>query len=261
MLNFTYKEKIAIIILFGIIVIIVICIKIFSYNSNLTWKKDIVFNEEKVHFKTQKSLFYFDPNTLSEDSFEMLDISPKAIRSIINYRNKGGKFYNKEKVKSMWNLSFQEYQKIESYIQISMFATNRISPKQYTTIEINRADSLSWSKLPIPKFLISKIMIYKNRLGGFYDIQQLKEISYFTNDIFDRIKSYIQCDSTYIVKQNINTVTQENLVLHPYIDYPTASRIVDYRYKKVRIKNWEELKKLDLDSAYIQTLKIYFYLP
>ncbi|MGL4346879.1 MAG: helix-hairpin-helix domain-containing protein [Chitinophagaceae bacterium] len=262
MFDFTHKEKIATLILIGILLIVFLTFKKNSSHKENTWKKDILFNTEKYPITTlpRKSLFYFDPNTISEDSFYTLDISSKAIRSILNYRNKGGRFYNKEKIKAMWNLSLDEYKKIEPYIQIHISSKNKIPSKEYATIEINQADSTSWNQLPIPKFLILKIIEYKDRLGGFYDIQQLKEVRYLTNNIFNRIKKYVQCDSAHIIKKNINTISLHNLAQHPYIEYKTAQAITNYRYKKVSIKNWDELKKLGLDSSYLQTLRIYFSL-
>jgi len=54
----------------------------------------------KITPRKQFNLFYFDPNSASEEDFINLGISPKTTNTIINYRNKGAMFFKKEDFKT-----------------------------------------------------------------------------------------------------------------------------------------------------------------
>ncbi|MFC2152110.1 helix-hairpin-helix domain-containing protein, partial [Bacteroidota bacterium] len=43
-----------------------------------------------------KNLFEFNPNTITKKGLKELGFSDKLVKTIINYRNKGGRFYQKE---------------------------------------------------------------------------------------------------------------------------------------------------------------------
>ena len=62
--------------------------------------------------------FAFDPNTLDEKGFRKLGLREKLISTLINYRNKGGKFYNKESLKRIYGLQDDEYKQLAAFIQI-----------------------------------------------------------------------------------------------------------------------------------------------
>ena len=64
------------------------------------------------------SYFPFNPNTASKDDFQKLGLSPRTAQSILNYRNKGGKFFKAEDFKKIYTLNSEDYERLENYISI-----------------------------------------------------------------------------------------------------------------------------------------------
>ncbi|MFC4197325.1 ComEA family DNA-binding protein [Pedobacter jamesrossensis] len=54
-------------------------------------------------------LFKFDPNTIDVDGWQTLGLSQKQAQPIVNYRNKGGKFYKAEDLQRMYTISPEMY--------------------------------------------------------------------------------------------------------------------------------------------------------
>jgi DNA uptake protein ComE-like DNA-binding protein len=73
--------------------------------------------EKEPSFK-KGTLFHFNPNTLDADGWRKLGLNDRVIKTIINYRNKGGKFYKSEDLKRIWGLPEPFYEMVEEYILI-----------------------------------------------------------------------------------------------------------------------------------------------
>ncbi len=57
-----------------------------------------------------------DPNFADKEAFLNLGLPPKLVNTIINYRNKGGKFYNDESLKKIYGMTEDDFQRILPYI-------------------------------------------------------------------------------------------------------------------------------------------------
>jgi DNA uptake protein ComE-like DNA-binding protein len=123
------------------------------------------------------------------------------------------------------------------------------SNDQITSLEINSADSSDLLKLKIPGYLISKILLYRDQLGGYSNSFQLLEIYHFPENIFERIHSMIQVNISLIQPIGINSKSEEELALHPYLSYKEAKAIGLYRKNNGLIKSQEEFEKIIAISA------------
>jgi DNA uptake protein ComE-like DNA-binding protein len=112
-------------------------------------------------------------------------------------------------------------------------------------VEINSADSSDLLQLKIPGYLISKILFYREQLGGYSSSFQLLEIYHFPEYVFERIHSLIQVNTALIQPIGINSKTEEELALHPYLSYKEAKAIVLFRKNNNQIKNQEEFDKIN----------------
>lgn len=65
------------------------------------------------------SPFFFDPNTITLDSLCMLGLSPRQARTILNYRNKGGRFRQPEDFARMYVVSEEFYLRVKPFIVIA----------------------------------------------------------------------------------------------------------------------------------------------
>ncbi len=217
----------------------------------------------KKEYKPQKlSPFNFNPNTLTEAGFVKLGLRPKLAKTILNYRNKGGKFYKKEDFKKIWGLHENEYKQLAPYIAIpkqkSTYAkSNYKSKSNYSNsekvernlnIEINSATAEQLIELNgIAEKLASNILKYKKMLGGFYSVNQIKEVYGVRPETFERIKKHLKCNPSSVVKININEATLYEMKAHPYLrkdDWALA--ITKFRKTQdYEIKALEDLKNIE----------------
>lgn len=213
-------------------------------------------NNRKERFKfTRGERFHFDPNTVSEDSLLRLGFSPFAASNLLNYRNKGGKIRNIDKLKSIFGMdtSFIEY--LKPYINFSESETefSGIKSKRSANIsvvslqfaELNTADSINLVNIRgIGPYRASKILAYRQRLGGFLSTEQLKEIPQIGDSLFNEIQHFLEADPEKIKKININTADFTTLIRHPYLDKKSVNLILNYRKQHGPFGRAEEIKRI-----------------
>lgn len=125
-------------------------------------------------------------------------------------------------------------------------------------IELNSADTTALKKLKgIGSYYANKIIKYRERLGGFYAINQLKEVYGIKPEIIEKNKAFINIDSTLVHKINVNTATKEELKQHPYIKWNVANSIVLYRINHGDYKTVQNIQNSDLvnDELYRKIVK------
>lgn len=116
--------------------------------------------------------------------------------------------------------------------------------KKHEIIEINTADSLAFSSLPgIGMGYAKRIIKYRNQLGGFINLNQMKETYYLPPEIIDNNLPYFSIDSSRITKININIAGDSILRNHPYIDWKVANSIVQMRNVHGKYKKVSDIKK------------------
>ncbi|WP_165020973.1 helix-hairpin-helix domain-containing protein [Dysgonomonas sp. ZJ279] len=113
------------------------------------------------------------------------------------------------------------------------------------TIELNKADTTDLKKIPgIGTGFANRIVKYRNLLGGYASINQLKEVWGVDDDLFDKITPYIVLQG----KPNqiaINKADFGQLNKHPYISYKQAKVILDIRDRKGNIESINRLTLLE----------------
>jgi competence protein ComEA len=222
---------------------------------------------EPAHTAKAFRNFPFNPNTASAAQFTELGISAKTAENIIKYREKGGKFYKKEDLKKIYGFKEEDYLRLEPYILLD---TDKKEPKTtasspaYTAatpavIDINTADSAAWVSLRgIGPVYASRIIKYRNLLGGFVSSGQLMEVYGMNDSLYMALLPYLKLENEHIEKLNINTLDAESLKKHPYINYTTANAIVKYRNQNGSFSTLDELNKLySLDESIIEKIKPY----
>ena len=197
---------------------------------------------------TESKLINFDPNLITYEEAVALGFPEKTAHILINYRNKGGKFYNAESLKKLYGVNDALYEKLAPYVSIENnkskndFKTeNKIASKQNITLEINSADSLQWMQLKgIKAGRARMILKYKNMLGGFYSIEQLKEVYTFNDSLYNSIKANLTVNPSLIQKLKVNTIDFKTMVHHPYIKYDGTKCI--FALKKSKKITVDDLK-------------------
>jgi competence protein ComEA len=211
-------------------------------------------------------LFYFDPNTASAADWERLGLRNKTIATIQNYLAKGGHFYQPEDIGKIWGLHDDEVARLLPYVRIAASAKSErydrpmvYEKKEYAyekkirTVDINHADTSAFIELPgIGSKLAGRIVAFRNKLGGFYSVNQIAETYGLADSVFQKIKDRLVLDGTGVTPLNINTATLEQLKQHPYIRFQLANAIVQYRGQHGPFAKVEDLRKIMLitEEAY-----------
>jgi DNA uptake protein ComE-like DNA-binding protein len=141
---------------------------------------------------------------------------------------------------------FIQYDSLASEtIDTALFQKNtNFQNEQIVSLEINSADSTDLLKLKIPGYLISKILVYREQLGGYSNSFQLLEIYHFPEYIFERIHSTLQVNTSLIQPLGINTKSEEELALHPYLSFKEAKAIVLFRKNNGEFKTQDDFNKI-----------------
>jgi competence protein ComEA len=227
--------------------------------KRLTWDQGpSPYDEVNIEpAKTQQavSLFTFDPNTLNAEGWRRLGIPDRTVRTIINYRTKGGRFSNAGDLQKMYGLKTADFERLAPYIRIETQPGYAHSGKPFVKyvkappaiIDINRADTTAFISLPgIGSKLAGRIINFRNKLGGFYSTDQVGETFGLPDSTFQLIKPRLQCEPAAVQKININTADVNTLKQHPYIRWNIANAIVQYRQQHGDFRSCGQLQQIAL---------------
>ena len=117
--------------------------------------------------------------------------------------------------------------------------------KKYQSIEINTADTSAWIALPgIGSKLAQRIVLFREKLGGFYSVSQVAETFGLADSVFRKIEPLLKLDQQQVRKININTATAEELKAHPYLKWGVINAIIAFRKEHGSFRKKEELKQV-----------------
>lgn len=219
-------------------------------------------------------LFYFDPNTVDASGWKQLGLRDKTIGTIRKYISKGGRFKQPGDLKKIFGLRPDEYQRLEAYVRIAAKDDNRVAgddklprdesnykskreesffrpaSKKLQVININIADTAVLIELPgIGSKLAVRILNFRDKLGGFYTIDQVKETYGLPDSTFEKIKPWLAANASQIKKININTVTLDELKQHPYVRWNLATALIKYREQHGAFTALQQLQQLGAWNA------------
>lgn len=175
------------------------------------------------------SLFNFNPNSVSEYELESLGLSSKQAKTLMNFKKKGGKFYNKEDLKKIYSISDELYKKLEPYISIER-DENKNEKIETRIIELNSATKEQLKTIKgIGEKTAERLITYRKKLGGYCNLIQLNDIYGLDSIIKNNKTTYFSINTTIISQISINSVAFKVLLSHPYCDYNTTKKIINYR--------------------------------
>ncbi|HEX4958514.1 MAG TPA: helix-hairpin-helix domain-containing protein [Lacibacter sp.] len=227
---------------------------------------------------TKADLFYFDPNTATQDELKRLGIRDKTVQTILNFRTKGGTFKKPEDFNRIYGLSVREKERLLPFVKIENKAlpttdtptsswklshpktsASSFAEKKSIPIDINKADTAAWKSLKgIGSFYAKKIVGFRDKLGGFYNIQQVAETYGLPDSIFQTIKPFLRINEADIRQINLNTATADDLKAHPYIRGTVANAIINYRNQHGAFNSVEQLLQIGaIDEILFQKIAPY----
>lgn len=216
--------------------------------------------------------FPFNPNAMTEEEWQQIGLTDRQIRSIINYQAKGGRFYTKSDFGRLYAISEEEFAQLESYIVLPEVKRNSIPKTQKSEnkvveesnaapkkaipmVDLNTADSAILVELPqIGGYTAMRIIAFREKLGGFVDKEQLRDVKGMDSTRFNTIEPYILIGEAEIRKIDVNRSDFKTLVGHPYLSYEQVKRIFRQRESRGMIKNWAQLEGLLKEEGEIHPL-------
>ncbi len=223
-------------------------------------QKDYEGDKKKTDIKElHPVMFPFNPNGLTVAQWKQLGLSEKQADIIKHYEAKGGRFYKSEDVKKIYGITPADYQRLKPYITIPEedHVTRKLNPGQ--VVELNIADSAKLTQIRGvgPSFAV-RIISYRNRLGGFYNKTQLKDIWGVDSAKYEEIKAQVKVNSNNIKKININTISFNQLRIFPYLNYKQANAIIQYRTQHGNYNSIADMRNIVLlDDEILRKIEPY----
>jgi competence protein ComEA len=227
-------------------------------NQNEDEKLIQSYNPSVNNQPVKGELFYFDPNTTGIEDWKRLGVRDNTITTIQHFLSKGGRFYKREDIGKIWGLHPNEVKRLIPYIQIQTPQATHFSDKKefkkklsvpsiYSNmpIDINSADTAAFTSLPgIGSKLSQRIINFREKLGGFYAVEQIGETFGLPDSTFQKVKPQLAISNIALLKININTADIEEMKKHPYLRYVISNAIVRYRSQHGNFLAVEDIKKI-----------------
>lgn len=232
----------------------------FEQSQLRTSKTNKYVNKYPNRPSIQLSLFFFDPNQIDSSSFLRLGLKPFMAKSILKYRKKGGRFRTANDFARVPFLGNDLFLKLKPYIRIDekliakrdTFASKVptfVRQEKYaegTLVDLATADTSELKKIPgIASGTAKAIVGYRSRLGGFYSINQLKELKNISDEQFAKIVKFLKLGELNISHLSVNKSGFEHLRSHPYLNFYQVKAIIELRKKRGKINNLSDLSLLE----------------
>ncbi|GAB4399769.1 MAG: hypothetical protein OHK0053_20510 [Microscillaceae bacterium] len=229
--------------------------------------------------KPASALFAFDPNQVGEAELTQLGFSPSLQRIFLRYRAKAGGFKRKAQIEKLYGMSPAFYEQIAPYILLAepSYSSKKYPPRQKkkypekryqdkqsepglstaqpqpappAPFDINRADTSQLIRVRgIGPAYARRIVNYREKLGGFAQIEQLREVYGLAPEAIEALLPYVKLETDIYRRIPVNTAEETMLAAHPYLSRNQARAIVNYRLQHGPFAGPEELARVKILDA------------
>lgn len=134
--------------------------------------------------------------------------------------------------------------------------TNHRGQHRQKPVSLQEADSTDLEKLPgIGPVLASRIVRYREKIGGFHSKKQLREVYGISDTLYRFLEPFLEMSlgEAKLKKIDLNSATLETLRQHPYLGWEKARIIVRYREANGPFRSLSDLNKIRvLDSVTLE---------
>ncbi len=223
--------------------------KLLSLNEAFKKSQDDSLNK-KITFEPHD----FDPNTESLEGFISLGLSEYQANSIINYRNKGRKFYKPNDFARLNSISKLEFFALSTYIAIEK--QERIkrarheqpsfpkkerereehvsAEKEYFAFDPNSIDLEGLMALHMSEAQAESLLNYRKKGKKFYVPEDIIDANSIGQKGFNRLKNYIAINTDSLTQngkiRDLNTIDKAGLMKCGATD-SEADMVLDFRQK------------------------------
>lgn len=229
------------------------------YGMDTSWlnRKDLnfVFHPRKGEFddsyevrnqNLSLKLTPFDPNTISKGALLGMHLPGSAIQGILSFREKFRPFEKATDLYAVYNIDSSLAEQIIPFLKIKELAELNSLDSLIVSVSINQADTNLLKGIKgIGSYLAKSIVEYRQKLGGYYSVEQLRDLFVVDSSRYQTISKHLYCDDDFR-KLDINKASEEELYNHPYISYKLARNIVEFRERMRLFEKVEELANIEL---------------
>ena len=236
-----------------------------AFNDTI-FKKTIFGVDTVAHTKTDRvaakkpfSPRSFDPNHVTLQELLDMGFDRFPADNLLKYRENGGSFHRPSDLLRIYGIDSDFYSRIRDYIIIS---DNTMVKSPITSFhrksaryDLNKIDSSDLLRFKgIGPVLASRIVKYRELLGGFISVNQLYEVYGLPDSVIAQIIPDFSVDTTAIKKLNLNNSDFSELTRHPYLNAYQAKAILAFRKHSGNFKEINQLLDYYLlpDKVYLK---------
>ncbi len=264
--KFNKSQKIGVLSLCIIILILVIALRI-PRNNFMEDAFDVdtttleyfepkkISKEEKgpiVETGPEIKLEPFFPDLYTKADWMRIGFSEKQAKSIISFKDQIGGFRSSNDIKKVYVISETKLKELEPYMKFKTVTHDSIRSDEVSKkiLDINTANRQGLIAINgIGEILAERIIKFRTKLGGFYNVKQLKEVYGLTEENYQLIMSSdLTADTSKLVPMDIKSSSFEKLKAHPYISWEVATLIVKEVEANDTLNSLDFLTKSDLVS-------------
>lgn len=199
-------------------------------------------------------------NQIKAENWMDLGASKQLALRIQRYREKGGRIERPEDLKRIYEIDTSWVKIIspcikwetESFPASPRTGAHKQTENKSAILDLNLADSAALVALPgIGPVLSSRIVRFRDQLGGFYHLAQLSETYGLPDSAYQRLLPLLKIETTW-KKLRINEMSAKEIVKHPYFSWKEAITIERYRQSHGPFKEPDQFYSVKaLDSSRI----------
>ncbi|EWH12801.1 hypothetical protein KLA_12494 [Cellulophaga geojensis KL-A] len=233
-----------------------------SKNNSLLHNKELQVAIDSLKNQSVKKNTYkmypFNPNYITDYKGYKLGMSIKEIDRLHLYRETGKYVNSIEEFKKVTNVSDSLLKAISPYFKFPDWKASKFDKKitvanksskniNYTVKDINNATAIDLQVVSgIGEKISSRIVKFRDRLGGFVVNEQLQDVYGLDKEVLNRLlKQFKVIGKPVISKININEASAYEISKLVYIKYDVAKAIVAYREENGRFTSFNDLVNIE----------------
>ena len=205
-------------------------------------------------------IFPFNPSFLTDFKGYQLGMSIEEIDKLLKHRANGNYINSTVEFKEVTGVSDSLLNEISPYFKFPDWVKNKNSntfsnttrvakklPLNFEKQDLNSATAEELTRVNgIGEKLATRIVEYRNKLGGYLIDDQLYEVYYLDLEVAQRVLEQFTVIKKPVVKKiNINEASFKEVLSVIYINYDLTKKIFDYKDEVAEIQSLEELKKIE----------------
>ena len=181
------------------------------------------------------SIYPFNPNYLNDYKAYRLGMSVKEIDRLLNFRSSGKWINSAKEFQKVTDVSDSLLGQLSPYFKFPDWikeneTSNSIKQKVIFKFDLNLANAEDLQKVKgIGKVLSNRIVKYRESIGGYRSLIQLKDIYGLSDEARNELLKHLSEIPFVYDKKNINSIGVLELAELPYFDYELAKAVIDYR--------------------------------